>query len=118
VDDVFNSNWPGVGEGYYRFRSEQREVFVPIVIGGNKVFLVRPAAAETYERHWSGPRGLSEFYDGSAFTFDFKEWEGHRVLTAIRQAWVDLDPAVAAALHSGDEPGRRPVRRTLFRLLR
>jgi SAM-dependent methyltransferase len=118
LDDVFNPNWPGVGEGYYQFHSEQREVFVPIVIGGNKVFFARPAAAEIYERHWSGLRGLSEFYDGSAFAFDFKEWQGHRVLTAIRKAWVDLDPAVAAALHTGDEPGRQPVRRALFRLFR
>jgi hypothetical protein len=118
VDDVFNANWPGVGEGYYRFRSEQRDVFVPIVIGGNKVFLVRPAAIEIYERHWSDLRSLAEVYDGPAFTFDFKEWEGRRVLTAIRRAWVDLDPAGAAALHAGDEPGRGSVRRALFRILR
>ena len=118
VDDVFNPNWPGVGEGYYRFSSERRDVFVPIVIGGNKVFLVRPAAVEIYERHWSSLRSLAEFYEGRAFTFDFKEWEGRRVLTAIRRAWVDLDPAGAAALHAGDDPGRGPVQRAIFRILR
>jgi len=38
VDDVFNSNWPGVGEGVYRFFAERREVYLFIGFG---ILLIR-----------------------------------------------------------------------------
>jgi hypothetical protein len=96
VDDLFNPNWPGVGEGFYRFVDANPDLFVPIVIGGNKVLLARPEAAHRYERHWSG---VGEAVD-APFSFGFKEWLGRRVLTAIRLAWVDLDPHGAARMHA------------------
>ena len=95
VDDLFNPNWPGVGEGFYRFVGEHRDVFVPLLIGGNKVLLSRPEAAARYERHWSDVAAAVD----APFHFDFKEWLGRRVLTAIRLAWVDLDPYGAARMH-------------------
>ena len=89
LDDLFNPNWPGVSEGFYRYASKS---LAPILIGGNKVFFTRPAAVSRYR------------FDGiepdRAFAFDFKEWLGHRVLTAIRLTWVDLDPEGAARVHS------------------
>jgi SAM-dependent methyltransferase len=96
VDDLFNPNWPGVGEGFYRFIAANPEVFVPIVIGGNKVLLARPDAASRYERHWNGTQAAVD----APFHFDFKDWLGRRVLTAIRLAWVDLDPQGAARMHA------------------
>ena len=96
VDDLFNPNWPGVGEGFYRFIAARPDVFVPLLIGGNKVLLARPGAAARYERHWGGAGDAVD----APFAFDFKEWLGRRVLTAIRLAWVDLDPYGAARMHA------------------
>lgn len=96
VDDLFNPNWPGVGEGFYRFIATRPDVFVPLLIGGNKVLLARPGAAARYERHWDEVKDAVD----APFAFDFKEWLGRRVLTAIRLAWVDLDPYGAARMHA------------------
>ena len=97
VDDVFNPNWPGVSEGFYRYRGE----LVPIAIGGNKVILARRDAAARYERHWRELDQWREYIAPEPFTFGFKEWLGRDVLTLIRLAWVDLDPLGAARLHGG-----------------
>jgi SAM-dependent methyltransferase len=96
LDDLFNPNWPGVGEGFYRFLAARPGVFVPILIGGNKVLFTRPEAAARYERQWGG---VAEAVD-APFAFDYKEWLGRRVLTAIRLSWVDLDPYGAARMHA------------------
>ena len=96
VDDLFNPNWPGVGEGFYRFNATRPGVFVPILIGGNKVLLTRPGAAERYERYWNGVASAVD----APFAFEMKEWLGRPVLTAIRLAWVDLDPFGAARMHA------------------
>jgi hypothetical protein len=100
VDDVFNPSWPGVSEGFYRYIRERPETFVPIVIGGNKVLLSRPSAASRYEAHWADPADCQESVDPQPFTLGFKDWMGRRVLTAMRDTWVDLDPAGAAAAHT------------------
>jgi len=97
VDDVFNPNWPGVSEGFYRYAGE----LVPIAIGGNKVLLARSAAAARYERHWQNTDEWRAFIEPEPFVFGFKEWLGRNVLTLIRLSWVDLDPLGAARLHGG-----------------
>ncbi|HEX7153291.1 MAG TPA: class I SAM-dependent methyltransferase [Thermoanaerobaculia bacterium] len=94
VDDLFNPNWPGVSEGFYQFI--HNGVFVPLIIGGNKVFLTRPDAAPRYARYFP------EAHD-PAFDFAPKQWLGREVLTAIRRAWVDLDPIGAARVHGHAE---------------
>lgn len=96
VDDVFNPNWPGVSEGFYRYMSARPHALVPMLIGGNKVLLTRPAAVARYEALFGD---VAEHVD-APFVFDFKEWLGRRVLTAIRLAWVDLDPMGAARMHA------------------
>ena len=53
-----------------------------------------PAAAK-YERHWGDIKPAVD----APFEFGFKDWLGRRVLTAIRLAWVDLDPQGAANMH-------------------
>jgi SAM-dependent methyltransferase len=98
VDDVFNPNWPGVSEGFYRYRGD----LVPVAIGGNKVILARSGAAARYERHWQQLDEWREYIAPEPFTFGFKEWLGRDVLTLIRLAWVDLDPLGAARLHGGE----------------
>lgn len=101
VDDVFNPSWPGVSEGFYAFLRERPGTFVPIVIGGNKVLLTRPGAAERYERHWSRVDQWRELIAPQPFNLELKQWLGRPVLTATRLAWVDLDPIGAARLHGG-----------------
>ncbi|HEY0160195.1 MAG TPA: class I SAM-dependent methyltransferase [Thermoanaerobaculia bacterium] len=97
VDDVFNPNWPGVSEGFYRYRGD----LVPVAIGGNKVILTRPEAAARYERHWQELTEWNDYLAPQPFVLGFKEWLGRNVLTMIRLSWVDLDPAGAARLHGG-----------------
>jgi hypothetical protein len=95
VDDAFNPNWPGVSDGFYQFM-HAHAAFAPLLIGGNKVLLARPDAIARYERHFDT---IVEAV-AAPFTFDRKEWLGRRVLTAIRHAWVDLDPQGAAEQHT------------------
>jgi hypothetical protein len=99
VDDLFNSNWPGVSEGFYQFVREHPLALAPILIGGNKVFLTRPAAAHIYERHWAGSVSWDDLVESAAYRFEPKEWLGREVMTAVRRTWVDLDPAGAARVH-------------------
>jgi hypothetical protein len=86
VDDVFNANWPGVSEGFYNFLTTRPDAFVPIFIGGNKVYLTRPEAAAIYEKHWSGEDAQSEFLESGPFAFEFRDWLGRRLLTAVHTA--------------------------------
>ena len=95
LDDLFNPNWPGVSEGFYRFIANRPDVLAPILIGGNKVFFARPAANYALD-------DIASFVESRAFAFEPKDWLGRRVLTAIRLTWVDLDPEGAARLHSPD----------------
>jgi hypothetical protein len=96
VDDVFNPSWPGVSEGFYQFVTARPEVFAPLLIGGNKVLLARPASAARYEAHFAS---ITDAICGP-FAIGIKEWLGRRVTTAIRLTWVDLDPMGAARLHA------------------
>jgi hypothetical protein len=100
VDDVFNPSWPGVSEGFYKFM--QSGAFVPIAIGGNKVLLTRPTAADRYAAHLRNSGEWAEMIAPQPFEPGFKHWLGRDVLTMIRLAWVDLDPQGAAALHAGE----------------
>jgi hypothetical protein len=114
VDDLFNPNWPGVSEGFYQFMRERPGELVPILIGGNKVMLTGPSAAETYERHWRDPRFWADAIDSPAYRFEAKEWLGRQVMTAIRLEWVDLDPIAAATAHLGEASWKsRLLRRVL-----
>lgn len=83
VDDVFNANWPGVSEGFYNFLTTRPDAFVPIFIGGNKVYLTRPDAAATYEKHWSGEEAQLEFFEPGPFIFEPRVWLGRRLLAAV-----------------------------------
>lgn len=96
LDDAFNPNWPGVSEGFYQFVAAHPDAFAPLLIGGNKVLLARPGAIARYERHFSAIQSAVD----APFTFDTKQWLGRNVVTAIRHAWVDLDPLGAAKAHS------------------
>lgn len=95
LDDAFNPNWPGVSEGFYRFVAEHPDTFAPLLIGGNKVLLARPGAVSRYEAYLDA---IAEAV-AAPFTFERKVWLGRTVLTAIRHAWVDLDPMAAAQQH-------------------
>ena len=37
IDDVFNSDWPGVSEGFHSFMSASDQQLLPFVIAYNKV---------------------------------------------------------------------------------
>jgi hypothetical protein len=74
VDDLFNPNWPGVGEGFYEFVSTRPDRLAPLFIGGNKVFFTRPEATERYERYWSDNGACWQFFEPGPFAFEIKEW--------------------------------------------
>jgi Methyltransferase domain len=47
VDDVFNEQWPGVGDGVHRYFERQRNL-VPFAIGVNKTYFCRPSHRDIY----------------------------------------------------------------------
>ena len=47
VDDVFNEQWPGVGDGV-RHYFERRPNLVPFAIGANKTYFCRPSHRDIY----------------------------------------------------------------------
>lgn len=114
VDDVFNPNWPGVGEGFYRFMRERPGRFAPVLIGGNKVFLARPEFARRFRDYCSPPEKFAQLVYAGPFSFEDKEWMGVDVLTVIRHSWVDLSPVRAALSHLGEARGT-PLREMLKR---
>lgn len=98
VDDVFNASWPGVAEGFFDFMFGHHDL-VPLVIGGNKVYLCRAGSTATYEAAFDDLREIAAVVP---FTFERKSWFGRDVIAAVRHHWVDLDPWGAAAAHAGN----------------
>jgi hypothetical protein len=96
LDDAFNLSWPGVAEGLHQFMHAHPAVFAPLVIGGNKMFLIPLSARERYEQQLDR---IVKSIDSPAFGFEHKEWLGITVLLASRREWVDLNPVAAAPLH-------------------
>lgn len=47
VDDVFNEQWPGVGDGVHHYFA-RRPNLVPFAIGANKTYFCRPSHREAY----------------------------------------------------------------------
>ena len=41
LSELYNQDWPGVQEGFHRFMSEAGGAFVPLALGGNKLFLCK-----------------------------------------------------------------------------
>jgi hypothetical protein len=117
VDDVFNPNWPGVSEGFFRFMTEDKTSLVPILIGANKVFLARAASAPDYEDAWRNTSELHEIEANVPFTFEHKDWLKQRVLTAIRHEWLDLNPSAAAREHLRGDSWRSRLVRVLLSLV-
>jgi hypothetical protein len=113
VDDVFNPNWPGVGEGFYQFMREFPGRLVPMIIGANKVFLARPQFVATFRKYCSPATELSSLVDSGPFSFEDKDWLGQKVLTVIRHSWVDLQPVRTALSHIS--AGRGAALRRLVR---
>ena len=82
VDDLFNPSWPGVSEGFYRFIALRPNVFLPILIGGNKVF---------FARHEYVLAEISYSVGSDLYRFESREWLDRRVSTAVRLRWLDLE---------------------------
>jgi len=105
VDDVFNPNWPGVGEGFYRFMRDCPGRLVPMIIGANKIFLARPAFAASFRKYCTPAKEFAKLIDTGPFSFEDKDWLGQKVLTVIRHSWVDIQPVRAALSHLGANRG-------------
>lgn len=116
VDDVFNPSWPGVSEGFFRFMWEEPETFTPFLIGGNKVFLTRPAEAGRYRERLASDEVWTHAVGSAPFVRQAKQWLGHTVQVAARTVWADLDPLAAARQHLGPLTWRDRLRVVLGRM--
>jgi hypothetical protein len=76
-------------------------VFIPFLIGGNKVFLTRPDRVGPYAERLSSPWRKEAVGDNSPFRLETKDWLGRTVHVAGRTEWVDLNPMAAAQQHLG-----------------
>ena len=74
LDDYFNANWPGVGEGSIRYHLDFPKHFVPVAVGYNKVVLQKaPASFDPHatlaEVFADTPKQVIDFWDTPTFLF-------------------------------------------------
>jgi hypothetical protein len=62
VDDVFNEQWPGVGDGIHRYFLQRRNL-VPFAIGANKTYFCRPSHRDAYRAAAAGAATAGETTD-------------------------------------------------------
>lgn len=62
LDDPFHPEWPGVSEAIFDFLKPSSE-FVPLLLGFNKLMLVRSEARPTYDEILGDDRFLSRYID-------------------------------------------------------
>ena len=66
IDDPFRPEWPGVTEAFLAFLGEERD-FVPLILGFNKLVLVRRDARLAYESMLARPGTLWSYFDRQVF---------------------------------------------------
>lgn len=108
VDDPFRPEWPGVTEAILEFLSEGRN-FVPLVLGFNKLVLVRREARAAYDSVLGTPSMLWSYFDRRVYDVKTLPLAGEPVRIFLVPQWRQrpgLERAVArlislrsAALH-------------------
>jgi Methyltransferase domain len=113
LDDVFNTQWPGVASGLFAFLAEGHDL-APFAIFPNKVFLCRSAFRDFYRD------GCGAAFAHALHKQDL-ELQNHAV-DVFEDRWPQLtqrlaDPAVAAAAEPAlraIEASGRPIRRHMI----
>jgi hypothetical protein len=109
VDDPFRPEWPGVTEAILRFLEEQ-PAHVPLVMGFNKLVLVRRDARRAYAEALAAPERVWSYFDRTVYRSKTLPLAGEPVtilsIPTYRQL-PRLDPSVARLRHLASAAKRR-----------
>jgi hypothetical protein len=109
VDDPFRPEWPGVTEAILRFLGEE-PAYVPLVMGFNKLVLVRRDARARYAEALATPELVWSYFDRHVYGSKTLPLAGEPVtifsIPSYRQV-PRLDPAVARVRHLASAAKRR-----------
>jgi len=100
VDDPFRVDWPGVTEAILEFLAERPE-FRPMIVGFNKLVIVRAAAAGIYEPLICDSRVLWRYFDKHVFEMKQLPMAGRDMFIMLVPTWrqrPELDRNVARLL--------------------
>lgn len=100
VDDPFRAEWPGVTEAVLEFVASRRE-FVPLLIGFNKLVLVRREARAWYDSMLTSPQTLWSYFDRRVYDIKTLPLAGEPVQILLIPTWRQrpgLELAVARLL--------------------
>lgn len=100
VDDPFRAEWPGVTEALLAFLAERRE-FAALLIGFNKLVLVRREGRAPYDSMLSAPETLWSYFDRRVYDTKTLPLAGEPVQILLIPTWRQrpaLELAVARLL--------------------
>lgn len=90
IDDAFSPVWPSVTEAIFRFFTSRPGCFVPLVIGFNKLAIIRPSATELYRSCLEAPDVYGRFVPCGPYEATSIELLGHAVRIFSLPSWVDV----------------------------
>jgi methyltransferase family protein len=109
VDDPFRPEWPGVTEAILRFLAEE-PAFMPLVMGFNKLVLVRGDARAPYDEALASPELVWSYFDRRVYASKTLPLAGQPVtifsIPTARQV-PGLDPAAARIRNLASSAKRR-----------
>ncbi len=110
-DDYFDSGYPGVSEGTARFLLGHPQALCPFAIGDSRMFLCRPAFAETYRRALAAsPFGRRHIMTATMWGSSVLIYRTpHRLVDRLRGARITQ----AVLRQSWGQRWKSPVRRLL-----
>lgn len=105
VDDAFHPAWPGVTEAIFRFLNKHMGEFVPLIIGFNKLVIIRSGARNMYAKYldnaevcWSfiprEPYHLKalELFGEQTYVFHVPTWNSERSIRSKVYQWYFHHP--------------------------
>lgn len=75
VDDIFNSMWPGVTDGFYKFMQERNNKLVPLIVAFNKLVLCKPNVYKWYKEKLCTAE-WEKYIKKTNLIIDKKDWFG------------------------------------------
>jgi hypothetical protein len=78
LDDAFHPSWPGVTDAVYRFLQQHPGRFAPLVVGFNKMVIVRAEHRALYGSHFEDPERVRAFIPKEPYSLKRVELAGER----------------------------------------
>jgi hypothetical protein len=115
LDDPFRPEWPGVTEAILQFLSEDQD-FVPLVLGFNKLVLVRREARAAYDAVLNTSSTIWSYFDRHVYDMKTLPLAGEQVKIFLVPSWrqrPELERAVARSISLRSAALQRVKRKAL-----